>query len=395
MLTIDELTAVYRREQVLMVLISRLYFNTSGKAEVQEFINQDRIDWDLFYRITRAHAIRPFIYDVIRMAGLVTETAFERKLRQAILPLSMRNLQQQQYVGKLVGELSKIGVKAIPYKGVTFGNAYYRSSALRESSDIDLFIHKNDVKKVCDYFAANNYTAKPGEEISKDYMAYYIATSKDLVFKIPDNSGLNCSVEIQWRLVDPYIGDYPDYDFFIGHLKELITAGGNQQLQLAPTYDFLSLISHHFIKDSLTRFKFIVDAACMLTVKGSEIDAGLVLDVMRKYGYSKLFSASIGALNDLLGIHVPGFMPVNIGENPLIPGALAFPVIDKTRDLQHIRLFMSMQDTSWRRLRAWMRLRYLLLPNIRDINSVKLPVYLLPFFVVTRPFRLGYKYLVK
>ena len=53
MLTIRQLKDTYNAEQIILVLLTRIFFNTATKADVNDFIANNKIDWTLLYKITR------------------------------------------------------------------------------------------------------------------------------------------------------------------------------------------------------------------------------------------------------------------------------------------------------------------------------------------------------
>lgn len=388
MLTPQHLNRVYKPETVLMVLIARIYFNKADKRQVQDFIDTNNIDWNLFYEIIRAHAVRPFIYHLILKEKLNTNAAFEQRLKGNILPLNLRHLHQKRHINSLLKELNQSGVKVIPYKGVTFGEAYYVGSALRESIDIDLLARKSDIKDIIDYLVQNNYQS---QKFTDSSIKYQLATGRDIVFTTPpDAAGISCTLEIQWSLLKSHIGKFPDATFFMEQFEEV--AGG---VRLNPTYDFLALASHHFLQDMLTRFKFVIDIACIISAKGAEIDMEIVEKNMYSNGYKKIFATSMAAVNDLLGIQAQGFELPAPSHNPLVDSALKYPVINKIYGLEHRRLYISLQNNLWQKLKSLFRLSFKLIPTGGEIYDSKLPSYLFPLHFVIKPLRMVQRTLYK
>jgi hypothetical protein len=388
MLTLRYLSRTFNAETVLMVIISRLYFNKADQRQVQEFINTNQINWNVFYELIRGHSVRPFIYHLIVKAKLTTDSNFEQRIRSDVLPLNIRSLHQRQQIDYLVKNLNELNIKVIPYKGVTFGDTYYESAALRESTDIDLLVSKNDVPKIASYLIHKNYKS---QKLSGPFMKYQLATGRDIIFETPVNpAGISCKVEIQWSLLKKHTGKFPNSSFFMDQTEKI-----NGRIQLNPTYDFLALISHHFLKDLLTKFKYVIDSACLLHVKGAEIDTELVTKTIYPYGYRKLFTTSLSAVNDLLGIHIPEFEITTPLPNPLVNSSVMYPILTKINDLGHTKLFINLQNNNWQKFRTILRLSNVLIPNNREVTDNRLPSCLFALHFLIRPYRVISSTLIK
>src|SRR6202012_2059360 len=96
------------------------------------------------------------------------------------------------------------GIDAFAYKGVLFADRYYGDIALRESSDIDLLIHIKDAEKAEKHFIVNCY--HPKTTVPRGWMKYYKLFFKDIVYYRPND--MNGSLEVHWRLVDRFSGNY-------------------------------------------------------------------------------------------------------------------------------------------------------------------------------------------
>jgi len=394
MLTIARLKETCNNEQVLMILLSRLYFKTQSPGEVQDFIAKNTINWNLFYQVARAHQVASFIYQVVVSTNLQIDPACEKKLKQYTFHVSLNSLHQLKFVQHLQEELTRLGIQAIPYKGVCFASRYYQSMAQRESSDIDFLVGKDAIGNLRNYFHEKGYRAK--QDVPADYLPYALTVFKELSFKTPaDAMDINCSVEIQWKLLEGFVGDYLPFTALLPHVTTY-TIAGYEQKGLTPTYDFLCIVSHHIIKDPLIRFKYLVDLACIASVGKDAIDHATVASVIKEYGYWKVFQESNTVIEDLLGIQVHPGTSMPLQHPQLLQHAIGFPLAERTesRNIQAMLLLARLQD-GWRgNMKVKLRmLLYWILPNIDDINAFRLPVWCLPLLFVLRPFRLLYKYL--
>lgn len=396
MIPINEIKKDYGIETALLVSISRLYFGTTAKQDVQNMIDSNRIDWTLFYQIITFHHVRPFIYDVIITEDLQVDALFLKQLKQVVIIMSAKNLHQFKFLQILLGDFEKENIKVIPYKGVTFANSYYKSASLRESVDLDFLIHRDDVPRIQQYFLNRKYDTNAN--VPKEYLSYFIRHFRDITFQTPgDKLNLWCTVELQWKLMLDHISDYPDFDFFITHLKKE-TINGNSIAKLETTYDFLAIVSNHFIKEQLCSFKYIIDIGCILKGKRDSIDWSIVENLMKKIEGKKIFFSGMKTVSDLLGIKLP-IDDLGKGDNQrLIKNSLKFSLNKSSNTPIHFLAYSksvlaykdSIKGKTFFILKTFFAST---IPNITDINTFRLGHFWLPVLFILRPIRLIKKFL--
>lgn len=390
MLNTQQLKAIYGNEQVLLLLISRLYFSSVPKSAVEEFIAVHEINWHLLRRITNAHSIGSFIYHTITSHQIDVDRDFEAQLKQRYAANRLKNFGQIQAATGLIRKFKERGITIIPYKGAVFSHAYYGDVALRESSDIDFLISKNDLEAVEDYFIEENYS--PRTSVPRPYLRYHRVFYKDIVYYRKDIA-LSASIEMHWRLVDRFSGNYPSYDFFSPHLVSLKTGGLNID-KLSPTYDFLAVVSNHFVKDMGIKFKYMIDIACLINKERASLDIDTIVSCAKRYGFEKKLMTGLELVKKFLDIELIendlAVLPEQILKTPLeFPVHLPRLYINEPK---FIRRSLQLQDNLLNRVKFTARcFLYIFLPTPLDIDQFKLPAYFLPLFVLTRPFRLLYQ----
>ncbi|MDR3697517.1 nucleotidyltransferase family protein [Mucilaginibacter sp.] len=387
----EKLCEIYNNEQVLMVLLSRLYFDKCTGKEVQDFIDGSNINWEFFRRLIKVHQVRPFIYHIIKSNALNADGLFLEKLKKDAVKVSIINLHQLRFLNGLLRELKHLGVKVIPYKGVLFGSRYYQSHSHRESSDVDLFVDKNDVKKIRAYFRSRHYIAN--EDVPDDYLNYMILFYRDISFKTPvDALNVSCTIEIQWKLVDGFVGKYADFDFFGNHLEDF-DIGGNKLSGLTATHEFMCIISNHFYKEHFNRFKYVIDTACFLSKKDNEIDKAAIACLVKEYRFKNFFNGSVQCLEELLGIKYSDVNPRGESGQIILNNAISYPV---KRNEKNDRIVFDLQDNYANKLILMLRrLLYFILPNYNDIVAFNRSALFLPVLFILKPIRLLSKYFDK
>ncbi|EDM37171.1 hypothetical protein PBAL39_05213 [Pedobacter sp. BAL39] len=391
MFTLDQLKERYNHEQILVILCSRYQFGTETAENIEQFIQRADMDWELFYKLLKSHSISSFVYHLISKLPLSIPDAYRTMIKQEAIRRSMINMHHMTQLVAILRDFEALDIKVIPYKGVSFAAAYYPALGTREGSDIDLLVNKDDVKKIRNYFQGKRFEAKT--DVPDGFLNYFLFFFKELVFKTPkDSLQINCSIEVQWKLLDRYHGDFEHYSFFAPHLQRYLYEG-RELCKLSPTYELLCVGSNHLIKDHLYSFKYLIDLACLIHRNGKDIDHKLLSDSLEKFGHRGLFYGGLNAIDQLLGIRIDGLANEVAAKGFSLNSPIAFPLIKKTENLgfNGIRGALTYDDKIFSRLKRKMRiLAYLLIPNTNDIKVFRLPVYLLPVMFLLKPFRLTY-----
>jgi hypothetical protein len=391
MLNTQQLKSTFNNEQVLLLLLTRLYFSKADKTEIDTFIAAHPIDWQLFLKIISAHGLQSFIYYVLVHHGVTANENLMQGLKKRYANTRLKNFRQLQAATSLINAFKERGITIIPYKGAIFSQAYYADLAQRESIDIDFLIDRRDIKLVEDYMMAENYS--PLTAVPRPFLNYYSKFFKDIVYQ--NRAIVGAAIEMHWRMVDRYAGSYPTYEFFKPHLANY-HSGGLKIDKLKPTYDFLAMASNHFVKDMGVKFKYLVDMGCLISKEGEWLDVTVINNCAKKYGFEKKLSIGLQQINQLLGIEFanvnPQALPDALLTTPLqYPIALTRFYIDEPLFIKRALL---LQDSFINKVKFILRCAlYIFLPTYADINELKLPVYCLPLMIVIRPFRLLYKVL--
>ena len=389
MLNTAQLKKIYGNEQVILVLFSRLYFSTVQASEVREFIAEEKISWDLLLEIAKAHSIRSFIFYVINTYRITVDAAFEAQLKKRYQANVLKNFRQLKNAITLIGVFKNKGIVLIPYKGAIFSQSYYDDIAIRESIDIDFLISKDRLSEIEDYFLAEGY--HPLTAVPRAYLRYYRKFFKDIVYQ--KRAAGTASIEMHWRLMERFSGDYPAYQFFAPHLQPY-QIGGLAIEKLSPTYDFLAVASNHFVKDMGIKFKYLIDMACLIKKEQSTLDTEVIFSCARRYGFEKKMNMGLDLVNQFLGVALVEKQEEVLSEE-ILKTPLQYPIhLPRLyiNEPKFIRRSLQLQDNFLNRVKFISRCTlYIFLPTYADINEFKLPVYYLPLFIIMRPFRLCYQ----
>jgi hypothetical protein len=383
--SIADLKNIYDNQQLLIILISRLYFKKAVKEDIAQFTRDHEIDPQKFCRLARLHGISPFIYHVITTNNIEIPQQALQVLKKRYLDNYARCMEQLSISSELQATLSGKNITVIPYKGVGFSYNYYGDIGLRESSDMDFIIDEKEADAIEQHLIDIGFTPKTTVPVA--YRKYYRRNFKDISYSAPARTKANgFSAEMHWRLLNAHYGGYVTYDFFKQGLKEQ-QISGLVFFSLKPHYDFLAVASNHFVKDLATRFKYIIDIACLLDSKGNEIDQDSFRSVTRQYGFEKRMEHGLFLVEALLGKQLPHFVFKHEFSGRHLCNTLEYRLVKiKISGAAFLKRSLRLQDNNLSKWKFLLRcMYYYTLPLASDIP--KDSSYPIPFLIVMRLFR--------
>ncbi|WP_212003040.1 nucleotidyltransferase family protein [Chitinophaga sp. HK235] len=388
MLNIETLKCTYTNEQVLVILLTRAYFGTQGIEATRDFLDKEVIDWNSFYKLISLNNIRGFIYDIITVSQITINPQIYDTLKKDAMGITLLGSYQAGLLSHLKNNFEKSGITAISYKGHTLAARYYKAPLLRESSDLDLLIPKDKLSQISKYLLENGYESK--YNISAHQLRFVLRFHRELSFKSPkDRMGITCSVELQWKLIERYLGPFPRYDFFVQHLQRYTAVDGTSHTGLAPTYDFLCVASHHLIREPLLKFKYLIDLACIVHASSEQLNWEEINLHFKSYNFSPLLWSGMHAFDEIIGLQVP------VSNIPKVPYHL-FTATEMQTDnkalykknfYKKIRLINSMRSFQ-ERIKLTIKTRLLfLIPNLNDLSRTNAPAWTIPLIIPVKIFR--------
>lgn len=388
------LAETYGAEMASLILLCRLQYNTIAPGEVQSFISSQSINWELFQKIITVHQVRPFVYNVLTANAIQTDETFYNKLKLATTRIATGNLLKLKELVRILQLFKSSGVECMPSKGVLLSKKLYNDYISRETSDIDLIIHPRDFSTAVHLLIADGYNC----------ITYYNPEYKDLFLKsdseikfVKSISGVEHKVELHWVITHKMM-DIPFHteDVFRNTARENVLSNEIEMPSLAN--NLVVLLIHHGVNDIWRTVRHSIDMASFVSRYHADIDWREVEQLTRKYRIYKTTCMGMSMCREIYGIEIPGQFAT---DGPLLErvvhNMLRFPPIKRKKlsaenMLQQFRLRDSVSDK--------IRLFYTyagtaLLPNIRDVETWRIPVKWRFAYFILKPFRLAIDHLQK
>lgn len=118
-----------------------------------------KIDWTYVRETAILHGIIPLLYKRLKedMVNLVPPDELS-ELRTLFMANAVNNLRMTQQLIKVLDLLGEASVEAMPFKGPGLAVQAYGDLSMRSFCDLDILIHKDDLKKVCNILRATGHT---------------------------------------------------------------------------------------------------------------------------------------------------------------------------------------------------------------------------------------------
>jgi len=214
-------------------------------------------DWSGMLALAEYHSVRPLIYQYF------FHNAFDevpQHIHQSLSTFIRHNLVSTTLLASNLPKVTEIlrsrGVPSLPYKGPVLASLLYGDSALREFSDLDIFIHHIDAVPACQALIEAGFTETYG--ISPSLQGAFFRTATACDFLAPSSV---FRVELHWKNSGRAVSHFPDEWFWQDQQK---AAMGDVTVDTIPLLTHLLLLCIHGGKHGWSRLGYLCDIAALL-----------------------------------------------------------------------------------------------------------------------------------
>ena len=353
-------------------------------ARIQPLLQQP-VRWKRLFDLADRHGTQPLLYHaLLPLANSVPAEAMQT-LMQAYQTNLHKVMRLSSELIHLHEHLSTLGLEAMPYKGLAAAEALYGDIALRQSGDIDLLIHAQDLPRIRQAVGELGY--RPHTRLSAAEERAYL------------NSGYECSfdgtagpnlLELQWAIQPRFYAMDFDMDGLFRRAIPVTVAGHCIKTPGAP--DSLLLLSAHAAKHVWGRLVWLCDIAQILQLPS--LDWGWIASEAKKLGVVRILRLTMLLASRLLGATVPPAAEQNLPKDSAtasladeIQTHIASGATFNVESLAYFRLMMRLRERPSDRRRFVARL--ILTPGPGEWNAVRLPEPLFPLYRLVRLSRLA------
>lgn len=291
-----------RNEEILLLGLSRLVF-TGEMTEKISSLAESVKDWDYFTRLASEHGIAALVYNNLLQTGLAGKVPEKNMefLRSALMLNVARNAFHLTGAEEIISLLNSAGIKSVLLKGLALEMTVYGNKGLRQMTDVDLLIGRNDYLKARKILMESGFdSGRLKSGLHKPIMAW---TGKHLPSLM--KNGLSADIHLE---------------LFPGKKNSLTSMmlGSAREIELErvkafvpdPQLLFLYLVRHlhsHELNNE-SQLRLYADLVVLIEMHREEIINFDLLRLAGEAGMRKTLAWKLEPLRDLWGIDFPDWL---------------------------------------------------------------------------------------
>ncbi len=286
-------------EERLLLSLCRIDFNSEQKKEVQKHAGEIR-DWDSFVRMANEHGIIALSWFNLIETGCrkIVPAGYLDKMHSAYLGSLARNTLLSERCGQVLSLARQKGIKVILLKGMALEKSIYGNKGVRQMSDIDILVSREDAVPLRNILLKNGFVSVPlisplHERIMPSYGKHlpemcYNGTTVEIHFKLFDQKGNRLSEDM---------------------IRQAVTTGedNNEVYIAAPRLCFLYLVRHldRHEAGGTSQLRLYADLAVLLSAYRNEILNLRLFEEAQSVNLAAALSAKLHILNTFWGFSLP------------------------------------------------------------------------------------------
>ena len=386
-------SAGHSPEMAVLLPLVRRALGTEHDGDASREIRAS--DWPRLVAAAMGHGVMPLLHVGLRNSSAGIPAVVRDELRRHFRDNARSNLFRAGELLRLLALLGEHGIQAVPLKGPVLAMSIFGSLAMRQFSDLDLLVRREDASSATAALQSIGYELRPPTGTS--------------ITAVRAGGPCTVVVDLQWELAEERYSFPLDGEQVSRRLTRVPFLNGT--ISQPALDDQLLILCAHPAKHCWSRLEWVVDLAAFIRAHGNRIDWPAVLDRAGHLGARRLLLLAIGLTEHLLRQQAPPVVQASLRTDRIvgrliseISESLCESRADLTRlngsyglveaGLFYMRTRERLSDKVpyvrffGRLVREWCTLS----PNAVDYSVVKLPRYLRVLYFAIRPVRLLWKY---
>jgi len=380
------------RKEIEILLSCAQHWTNFERTEGIRGILENGVDWEYLLRIAGRHGLMPLLFHHL---NAICPEAVPAPILSRLENHFNANLGYNRF---LAGELLKLlslfenhGILAVAFKGPVLASSVYGDLSLREFSDLDILIHKQDFNKVKDLLLSQGYL--PIYRLNNLQEAASIRLTCQYHFR-HEKTGIH--LEIFWEF-GPKGLSFPANLRHLWNRLERVSFFGNKTLAFSPE-DLLHILCFHGYKHAWEALEWICDIAGLIQIH-HEMDWKRVMEEAARFGSERMLFLGLYLAKDLLGIKLPDYVWRKVRSDTKIKSLAWMVYKDLFNERNGLLGFLERSLFHLRSIKPfWKRVQYcyylVIPPSLVEFEILKLPSSLFFLYYLIRPLRLLGKYSV-
>ena len=341
-------------------------------------------DWDSVIALAEEHRVLPMLFSQLGSLGVALPDAVQQRLQSEYQRNVFHSLANAAELIAVLHTFEREEIQAMPFKGPVLAASAYRDLSLRPAGDLDILIHRRDLKRSATLLQERGYVLQTpvrddGNPILSDYYEYHFEREADGMI-----------LELRWRLelTQPRFRRNLGMDWIWPQRRSTMLAGAEVPDMSAETT--LLVLCMHGCKHVWSRLIWICDVAQLIS-SSPELDWQETIREAKQQGLWRALALGVLLAQRVAGATV-SISAMQLFESDQTACALAEHMekhlFDAAGSTPPGRIPYNLQLLDFQdRLLFFLSLDFLR-PSDKDHASVALPKLLYPLYYLIRPFRI-------
>jgi|SRR5215472_16149341 len=296
-------------EHQLLRRLLRLSADPSDADNITVLLNEP-VDWNYFIYAAHEHRLIGLIYQrLARFREAIPDHSWTQ-LREGARSVADFNLGLTGKLLKLLALLEAHNIPAVPYKGPVLAQLAYGDLKLRQFTDLDLLVNKEDFYRVKELLLANG--CRPGWRLTRKQELAVLRHYYNYPFVSNENRVL---IEVHWEFTESFFS----FAFDLAQMRKrlaVVEVLGRPVRTLA-LEDTLLVLCAHGSKHLWKRIGWICDIA-MLIKQQPNLDWNLVVERATNLGLLRILWLGLLLADTLITVPLPPEIEARLEREPLL-----------------------------------------------------------------------------
>lgn len=303
--------AALRPEHQVLLCCARRQLDQKSATRLRRLLKED-LDWPDLLRAAAEHGLIPLLYHHLQAhAAHQAPPAVLSRLRDQVQRHTAWNLILTRELCRLLSLLAAQGIVAIPFKGPTLAALAYGDLSLRQFSDLDLLVPRQDVPRTEEVLISQGYRpelALSGPQKRAFRQSYYALRLVD--------EARGFDVDLHWELSRWFLSLSLNTQGCRERRIQL-PLEGQMVPSLAPEDLLIQLCLHHGVH-RWGRLSWVADVAALIEAH-PEMDWPALIDRTGLIGCQRMLYLGLFLAQDLLETPLPEHIRQGLRGDPLLP----------------------------------------------------------------------------
>ena len=291
-----------RDEENLLVCLCRLEFSIDNLKEIKSLLTKIR-DWNYFKNLANSHGVSALVCHNLEIHHLLQEIPdpVVNYLRNSLMISLSGNTFNTESMGEVLHILSRENIRSVILKGMALENSVYGNAGLRQMSDIDILIDRNECIFARDLLIVNGYVSLPVKSFFHKLILPY--SGKHLPSLLKNGT----SVEIHHELFGARNNNLTRILFESSYETEI---RGEKAWFPEPQIFFLYLVKHlwqHEMSNE-SQLRLYTDLIVLIEKHKDEILNQDLLKLASVADMSEILANHLRPLRDIWGVSFPDWL---------------------------------------------------------------------------------------